>query len=220
MEPPAAAVARGAALAAEAARLFPPCRNHVHFEVKCDRCRWRKHGTRFADLSAYIDAVTFCRQAALAMKPAASPAEFAIGCTLCARHVALSCRAPSSKWSRFEIMGAGVSLDGVRKHLSTEAHQTALRSYAAAPSEPLQEKLLGDSPHQSRTVPPASDKHGDLGGYVPRKTKFADAIRGCLRGDSGNAFSLAQPFVPALQGNLVSTGVFRDEVAKLTTRCW
>ena len=119
MEPPVAAVARGAALAAEAARLFPPCRNHLNFEVQCDRCRWRKHGARFADLSAYIDAVTFCRQAALAVKPSASPAEFAIGCALCARYVAQSRRVPSSKWTRFEIMGAVVSLDGVRKHLST-----------------------------------------------------------------------------------------------------
>ena len=214
MEPPVAAVARGAALAAEAAPLFPLCRNHLNFEVKCDRCRWRKHGARFADLSAYIDAVTFCRQAALAVKPSASPAEFAIGCTLCARHVALSGRIPSSKWSRFEILGAGVSLDSVRKHLSTDAHQAALRSHAAAPSEPLQEKLRGDSPHQKRRRPelPASDNNGGLVGAVPRQKKFADAIRGCLRGDSGHAFSLAQPSAP--QGDLVSAGVFRDESRK------
>ena len=214
MEPPVAAVARGAALAAEAARLFPPCRNHLNFEVQCDRCRWRKHGARFADLSAYIDAVTFCRQAALAVKPSASPAEFAIGCTLCARHVALSGRIPSSKWSRFEILGAGVSLDSIRKHLSTDAHQAALRSHAAAPSEPLQEKLRGDSPHQKRRRPelPASDNNGGLVGAVPRQKKFADAIRGCLRGDSGHAFSLAQPSAP--QGDLVSAGVFRDESRK------
>ena len=210
MEPPAAAVARGAALAAEAARLFPPCRNHLHFEVKCDRCRWRKHGARFADLSAYIDAVTFCRQAALAMKPAASPAEFAIGCSLCARHVALSSRVPSSKWSRFEILGAGVSLDSVRKHFSTDAHQAALRSYAAAPSEPLQEKLRGDSPHQKST--------GTLAGACRGKQSLRMQSAVACEATPGMLFLSRS--LPCHRATSYPPVYSATKVAKLPTRCW
>ena len=177
--------------------------------MKCDRCRWLKHGAHYATLSEYIDAVTFCRQAAVTMKSALSPAEFAIGCSLCARYVAES-RCSPSKWTRFEIQGAGVSIDGVRKHLSTQTHSAALRRYAAGPSEPLQE-LFGDSPPQICTLPLGSDAREDLAGAVPRKMKFADAIRGCLRGESGHSFSLAQVSAAEPESNLASAGVFRDE---------
>ena len=224
IEPPVAATARSATLAPEAAPLFPPpllggspcgseasrCSTHVRFDTKCGHCRWVKHGSHYMILSEYTDAVAFCRQAALAVKPAASPAEFAIGCSLCARYVAQTRRSPPSKWTRFEIAGAGVSIDGVRKHLSTCTHRAALQLYAAAPVEPLQE-LLSDSPRKSCASPLDFSEHEDLGGSVPRKTKFADAIRGCLRGMSGNAFSLAQVSAAEPESNLVSTGVFRDE---------
>ena len=223
VEPPVAAAARGATLAPEAAPLLlplpqngthcgsepPRCSTHPRFDVKCDRCRWLKHGAHYATLSEYIDAVTFCRQAAVTMKSALSPAEFAIGCSLCARYVAES-RCSPSKWTRFEIQGAGVSIDGVRKHLSTQTHSAALRRYAAGPSEPLQE-LLSDSPPQICTSPLGSDAREDLGGAVPRKTKFADAIRGCLRGESGHSFALAQVSAAEPESNLASAGVFRDE---------
>ena len=109
-----------------------------------------------------------------------------------------------SKWTRFEIMGAAVRADGVRKHLSTRIHLAALRSHAAAAREPPRE-LLSDSSHDGRG-PPMLDEEA-----VPRGTKFADAICGCLRGDSGRAFSLAQPSSAEQHSNFISTGVFRDE---------
>ena len=212
VEPPLAAAAREAVLAAEAAPLSHPppsggsnCSTHVRFDVQCDRCRWTKHGTSFMALSEYTDAVTFGRKAAVTMKPATSPADFAIGCSLCARYVAAeSRRSPPSKWARFKITGACVCKNGIRKHLATERHRAALRSYAADPSEQLEKT-------QAKTSPLDSDEGEDLGGSVPRGSKFADAIRGCLRGDSGHSFSLAQHSAAEPLNNLVSTGVFRDE---------
>ena len=114
-----------------------------------------------------------------------------------------------NKWSRFEVNGATVRVDGVRKHLVSRGHREALRAYAAAGSQPLQH--AGGMARDGWARQCGTEARGECVEQVPRAAKFADAIRSCMRGDSGRAFSAGQPSCAELHSNLVSTGVFRDE---------
>lgn len=182
------------------------CQAHAAYDKTCAECRWRKHGSRFQALSEYVDAVS--RRRLVAIRPAAAPAadKLALGCALCARYVSQfrerEPRPLPSKWSRFEVQGSGVSLDSIRKHLGTEAHRAALSLLAApAPNAP---SGCGSSP--------SSREHADaLDGLVPRAAKFVEAVRSCLRAESSRAFAHSQPGAAEAEGDLVSTGVFRDE---------
>ena len=172
--------------------------SHVEHCATCDRCRWQKHGHKFRHESMYVDAATFKSAPAVSVAPDISGG-FAIGCTLCARLVSdhspkLSWRGRRTKWTDFRVAGNGICLDGVRKHLKTSMHMQALQTFAtAATAVPM--------PAQ---CPQSLHSDADVEGAVPRKSKFADVIRGLC--ENGCTKSFAEVDSP-----LIVTGVCRDE---------
>ena len=205
-EPVEAEVAR-AARGAEDARAA--CL-HTEFQSRCLQCQWEKHKARFCGLSAYVDAVSFLEQSALALS---SGDRFGIGCKLCAR---LARDVPGAtqggkrnKWATFEIRDAcSVKIDNIQKHLRSSMHQSALQTYAAALSTrptTSADSAPGKPPVSTRDVATDADER------VPRMTKFVDAIRGCLQGHTFGGYAASHPSSTEMSSPLISTGVFRDE---------
>ena len=104
-------------------------------------------------------------------------------------------------------------MDSVRKHQATEGHRLALSAYAAPANLP--DVLPGP-----RGDPGPCGEHDDLCirekawsvlDYVPRRGKFMEAIRGCVRGQTGGGFASSFPASAELASPLISTGVLRDE---------
>jgi hypothetical protein len=193
---------------------------HAKFDRKCARCRWAKHEARFCQMSAYRDGVTFDNCVAVAPAPSSGPDsdEFAIGCKLCARllsevpHSLSNWR--NSKWHTFRVCGDAVSFDGLSKHLKTGLHRRALEAYAAR-GLPAGRPADGSTvPEPADTAAPAkslADAAIDESAYVPRKSKFEDAIRGCVRGQTGGMWAASHPSSTETLSPLITTGVFRDE---------
>ena len=104
-------------------------------------------------------------------------------------------------------------MDSVRKHQAAEGHRLALSAYAAPANLP--DVLPGP-----RGDPGPCGEHEDLCirekassvlDYVPRRGKFMEVIRGCVRGQTGGGFASSFPASAELASPLISTGVLRDE---------
>ena len=208
---PGAAEAEAARAAArEAADARAVCSSHTEFQSRCPQCLWEKHKDKFCRLSAYVDATTFLEDTAVALAP--NSTRFAVGCKLCAR---LARDAPGAvqggkrnKWATFDVYDyPGVSADGIQKHLGTAMHKTALLTYATSTTIPL--TSVQSSP---RKLPVSTrEAAADADERVPRATKFLDAIRGCLQGNTFGGYAASHPSSTEMSTPLISTGVFRDE---------
>lgn len=181
------------------------CRQHAKFTRGCGMCSWLKHGRKFRDALSYTDRTTLEHLSAIGIAP--DRADFAIGCCLCSRYCKEHPGATPKKplWATFSVTGAGVSLDGVKKHRQTALHTAALHAYAApAPAAGSSPSKSGSS-LSSAAGPPCED------GGTPRQGKFFEVVRACVQGQSAGSWAASQPHTSEAQSDLISTGVFRDE---------
>ena len=131
--------------------------------------------------------------------------KWAIGCAICANVLANGLTdTKACSWNKFAVTGSGVYLNGIRKHLLTDAHQEAVTisahqtwTQAASQSQPKQlDGVMG----------------GALGGQVPRADKFILAVTSCRRAESARAFA-PKADMNNMTSPLMTVGVNRDTSA-------
>ena len=183
------------------------CAAHPVFCSTCAKCRWCKSKQKWEGVAQYAEAITLKPRTWLAARPS-SDQTFAVGCTLCAQLASDKPSTPAHKWARFEITGDAIRMHSIKSHSGTEGHLAAVAAYAGGLSptpckeEEAESRLAGEA---------AKGGNQDLQGYVPRRVKFMDVIRGCFQGQSGGAYAASFPKCGELESPLISTGVLRDE---------
>ena len=164
----------------------PPEENHdvAHpkFVKLCPRCTWRRSGQRWQLAHAFYHPVTGKLSSPIVEKPPEWPGRWAIGCSVCARHVSQKSDIHSRKYGAFAQFTVRTStmMQGqeIRRHCKSELHTQAMADLQRAATCLTEATTEVDAIGVSTSCTPD----------VPRPEKFVWAVTNCNAANSYRDF--------------------------------